>query len=356
MNIKESIRNRVQKILLFLLLIMVMIMLYEVERFAKAGRLLNYTGFARGGVQRYVKLELFGVHNQELVDRNNKILDGLWDGSKELKLPKITDKNFREKLKAQREYWKKLYILVEKMEQADEAEKEKLKPKVLKESEIYFNMSTDTIYAAEAYVDKLVDYMGIFEIILAVIVICISAMIIMELADKKFLLEQNKRLGKKAYIDAHTGLPNKSRCEEIFKSNSPITEEVCCIMFDLNGLKATNDRMGHIVGDELIKGFADILKNSIREHDFIGRYGGDEFVGVIYNPGSNGVRIILERIEENVKIFNEEHNDLKISYAYGYSFTNGRSDCTMKLLLAEADENMYKNKVAMKGTRDDFRL
>lgn len=351
---REKIRDRIQNILLFLLLIIVLIMLYEVENFSKAGRLISYTGFARGGAQRYVKLEMFGIHDQELIDMQNNILNGLWNGSEELNLPKITDKHYRTKLKKQMEYWDKLYKAVETLEHSEDKEKEKLKAIVLAESEYYFKIASNTINAAENYAERLADYMSIFEMILGAIVIGIMALMVMEYTDKKILVEQNVKLGKKAYIDAHTGLPNKSRCEEIFNNKKLVTEELCSVMFDLNGLKATNDRQGHLAGDELIKGFADILKNSVREHDFIGRYGGDEFVGVIYNPGNDGLKRIFERIEENIKIFNEEHPGLNLSYAYGYSCPNGRSDCTMKQLLSEADENMYKNKADMKKNMADY--
>lgn len=147
----------------------------------------------------------------------------------------------------------------------------------------------------------------------------------------------------------HTGLPNKSRCENIFNNDKFITDDVCVVMFDLNGLKATNDKLGHIAGDNLIKGFANILKKSVREQDFIGRYGGDEFVSVIYNMDESGLEKIFERIKENVKIFNEKNPELNLSYAHGFSPSNGRSGCTMKKLLSEADEDMYKNKVEMKN-------
>lgn len=348
-KIKEKVRSRIQNILLLVLLALVLIMLYEVEKFSDAGRLINYTGLARGGAQRYVKLELFGVHNQELIDKNNKILAGLWNGSKELKLPKLHDKGFRKSLEMQIEEWPKLYDIVEAMEEAKREEKEKLKLEVLEESEKYFDLSNKTVNAAEAYSEKLADYLGIFEIIMAAVAICIISLMVMDYVDRRLLLEQNVSLRKKAYIDAHTGLPNKSRCEGIFNNNRVLTDNVCVVMFDLNWLKAVNDKKGHIAGDELIKGFADILKNSVRDRDFVGRYGGDEFVAVIYNVDKDGLVKIFERVDENIKIFNEKNTELQLSYAHGFSSSNGRNGCTMKQLLSEADEEMYKNKMEMKN-------
>ena len=349
MKLREDIRNRIQNVLLAVLLILVLVILYEVEKFSDAGRLINYAGAARVGVQRYVKLEFFGVHDEGLIDRHNKILDGLLNGSKELRLPKIKDKNFIKNLELQREEWIKLYDIVETMENSEGFKKEKLRTKALEESESYFKLSNNTVNEAEAYAEKLADNLGILEIILAVVVVCLISLMAMGYADKKHLLEQNVKLKKRAYIDVHTGLPNKGCCENIFNNDKFITDDVCVVMFDLNGLKATNDKLGHIAGDNLIKGFANILKKSVREQDFVGRYGGDEFVSVIYNMDESGLEKIFERIKENVKIFNEENPELNLSYAHGFSPSNGRSGCTMKKLLSEADEDMYKNKVEMKN-------
>lgn len=353
-KLKENIRNRAQNILLFVLLIMVLIMLYEVEKFSNACRLMNCAGAARAGAQRYVKLEIFGIHNQELIDKYNKILDGLWNGSEELKLPRINDENFRKNLEIQRKQWTNLYNLVEDMEHSYGKKKISLRTKVLIESENYFKLTDNTVNAAEAYADKLADYLSVLELILGGIVISIMSLMIIDYTDKKNLLEQNIRLRKKAYIDVHTGLPNKSSCEAIFNDNKAVTDDICIVMFDLNGLKSTNDNQGHIAGDELIKGFADILKTSVRDKDFVGRYGGDEFVGVIYHPESDELTKIFSKIKYNVKKFNEENPNLNLSYAYGCSYSKGRNSCTMKQLLSEADEGMYKNKISMKKNMDYY--
>jgi diguanylate cyclase (GGDEF)-like protein len=53
------------------------------------------------------------------------------------------------------------------------------------------------------------------------------------------------------------------------------------IMFDLNNLKRANDTYGHAVGDQLITNFARLLRNAIPAKDFVGRYGGDEFIAII---------------------------------------------------------------------------
>ena len=344
----EVLRQRIEKALMIVLIIIILLMLYYVERFSKMGRLINYTGYVRGGTQRLVKLELFGHHDQELVDKINKIVDGLWNGNEELNIPKVEEVNFRKKLELQTIFWEKLYKDIMALEAATGEEREKIIDLVLTESEDYFKVANETVYAAEDYSESLAAQMGIIEVVLAFVAVSITGLIILEFSDKKNLLNINQRLGRKAYIDEHTGLPNKSRCEEIFNAKDVVGDEVCCVMFDLNGLKDVNDRMGHVAGDMLIKGFANVLKRSVRGDDFIGRYGGDEFVAVIYDAGNDNLDRIFDRIKNNVKKFNDSNPKMTLSFAYGYSSACGREGCTMLQLLKEADANMYCNKSYMK--------
>ena len=95
-------------------------------------------------------------------------------------------------------------------------------------------------------------------------------------------------------------------------------------MFDLNNLKRANDTYGHAVGDQLITNFARLLRNAIPAKDFVGRYGGDEFIA-----------IITQKVE--------------VSYAYGYAFSEDYADCTIKTLFDKADKHMYENKAVEKA-------
>lgn len=163
-------------------------------------------------------------------------------------------------------------------------------------------------------------------------------------------MKQQMQLTEKAYLDLHTGLPNKSRCEEVLKNQDLSKGITCCIMIDLNNLKEVNDRLGHVEGDILIKQFGGILRNAIREEDFVGRYGGDEFVAVLQNVDEAVVKLVINRIEEEAGKYNKrvrmnlEEGQAQISYAYGYAMSNNIVNCSMEVLLNAADANMYDNK------------
>lgn len=147
-----------------------------------------------------------------------------------------------------------------------------------------------------------------------------------------------------AYVDAHTGLPNKSRCEEILNDTEVICEMTACMMFDLNNLKVVNDTKGHSAGDQLIFEFAQLLRKVIPEDDFVGRYGGDEFMAVIYDTNKQEIEEILEKLCIEIEQHNHNENTEAISYAHGWALSNEYENCSMQLLFDRADCYMYENK------------
>lgn len=169
-------------------------------------------------------------------------------------------------------------------------------------------------------------------------------LMIMQMVSAVRITRKNKILEQKAYIDLHTGLPNKSRCEEIFHDMRAIKGEVACIIFDLNNLKITNDTLGHSVGDQLIMNFARLLRNVVPMKNFVGRYGGDEFVVVICDTSKEEVENILNQLQEEVDQFNRYGRNETISYAYGWAFSKDYTDCTLRVLFDKADHYMYENK------------
>ena len=124
-----------------------------------------------------------------------------------------------------------------------------------------------------------------------------------------------------------------------------------CIMFDLNNLKKANDTLGHSVGDQLILNFAKLLRNVVPSKDFVGRYGGDEFIAVIYNSTKDEVTEILNRLDNEISEFNELGKAFKISYAHGCAFSSDYKDCTLRTRVDKADKYLYDNKQAEKAGR-----
>ena len=118
------------------------------------------------------------------------------------------------------------------------------------------------------------------------------------------------------------------------------------MMFDLNGLKRINDTRGHEVGDRLISGFAKVFRQSMPSQAFLGRYGGDEFIAVLRKCDEDMAGKILADIASEVEKHNAVNVDLPISYSVGYAISDAYPECTMLMLLEEADYQMYRDKRA----------
>lgn len=159
------------------------------------------------------------------------------------------------------------------------------------------------------------------------------------------VIKKNKELKVIAYLDVHTGLPNKSKCNEVLKDVNIVDLKTSFVMFDLNYLKKVNDTLGHDVGDILIQNFAKILKNRLNtSSDFVGRFGGDEFIAILKNRSKQQLINDLKQIEADVNKYNSINTQVLISYAYGYACACDYENATLQSLLKIADDNMYINK------------
>ncbi len=154
---------------------------------------------------------------------------------------------------------------------------------------------------------------------------------------------RNKELQILSEIDDLTGLYNKgviySKLSEMIENARNTNGNVYLGLLDLDHFKEINDRYGHLYGDEVLKEIALKIQENVREEDFVGRYGGDEFVIVFQNTDSEMVVAIMKRLLEEVNrlVF----RDCKISFSCGVAIWNGES---CENLLKRADEYMYEVK------------
>lgn len=117
--------------------------------------------------------------------------------------------------------------------------------------------------------------------------------------------EQNKELTYLATRDALTGCLNRrsfsEQFEALFFAALEDDSELACIMVDLDHFKSVNDNFGHATGDEVIKMLAEVLKQSTRKEDLVGRYGGEEFCLVLPGMSLEVAVKAAERIRLRIK-------------------------------------------------------
>ena len=115
------------------------------------------------------------------------------------------------------------------------------------------------------------------------------------------LQNANEMLKTMAETDHASGLYNRSvlwdKGKSMIERTSMINPATCMIMIDLDNFKDVNDEFGHLKGDEALAKFAGILKSECRSTDLPVRYGGDEFLVVVYNIGLEECVKVAERIK-----------------------------------------------------------
>ena len=152
-----------------------------------------------------------------------------------------------------------------------------------------------------------------------------------------------EKLEGMAYADALTGLSNRAHCERQMDRADQSRKPYVIISMDLDGLKSTNDKYGHIYGDRLLKGFAEILKNSFPGASLIGRMGGDEFLILLSEEKAGMASLYLTAMDRHIREYNEK--DEKLQYGVSWGMCDSREvNGTAHRVYMKADSRMYKMK------------
>ncbi|BEP28219.1 diguanylate cyclase [Helicovermis profundi] len=168
----------------------------------------------------------------------------------------------------------------------------------------------------------------------------------------KELEKMNEKIKKMAQIDPLTGIYNRHYFNQYVNDVlNDSSENITLIMIDVNDFKYINDNYGHNIGDEILKTVADLLTKAVRESDFVVRYGGDEFLVILYNADAIVAQSYVNRLRLLIFEFNYD-NDLinhRLELSLGYDVYTGEKHILE--VINSADEKMYKNKIQLKEKR-----
>ncbi len=166
-----------------------------------------------------------------------------------------------------------------------------------------------------------------------------------DITDKK---QKEAKIQYLNYHDVLTGLYNRRYMDENRErvdvaDNLPLS----VIFADINGLKLTNDIFGHTAGDELIKKFAEIIRQSRRENDIAARAGGDEFLLLLPKTDRQAAEKILAQIKSGFSKSRVEA--VKCSVSIGSDTKTGAQQ-SLDIVIANAENAMYKDKTMNRET------
>jgi len=161
------------------------------------------------------------------------------------------------------------------------------------------------------------------------------------------LKEHNRMLYQKSVRDSLTNLFNHNYIREILKEelsrsmrfSTPLT----VAMIDIDLFKRINDTYGHLTGDAALTMFSDLIRSKIRKTDFVGRYGGEEFLLILPGTPLADAHIIVDRLRAAVAnhVFMIHSNEISMTVSCGLSCYQGQS---LHKLIEEADNHLYTAK------------
>lgn len=163
------------------------------------------------------------------------------------------------------------------------------------------------------------------------------------------LLDEHDQLKHQAHYDALTGLYNHERIKlhlDSALSDLPNDFALCVLMADLDHFKQVNDNYGHLMGDAVLRGISSRLRATMRGFDYIGRYGGEEFLIILQNTDLEEGREIAERLRFQVEQSPFHHNNTSLPITVSLGLTHYHPGDTSETIIQRADKALYQAKAA----------
>ena len=318
-----------------------------INKLQKNAQVVNYISILKGTTERLIKEEMQGFHDNTLIVYIDSIIYDLLHDKGDIGLVVIQDTVFLGLMDQVQNCWEKIKekILYVKSKQDDNFSG------FFELSEDYFGLVNKAAIAAEAFAERKVNSSRFFLQCANVVFIIFMMTGLISFLKAGELRRKTEIINKIAYVDTLTQMPNRASCEiEIDNYRKKISQDLnfAALVFDINNLKRINDLKGRQSGDGVIADFGRILKEESEDFGFVGRYGGDVFLGIFKNCTAEKVKTYIQSVNERVAEYNNIHDDniKQISFAVGY-FIGNPGDNNLTQLINNANKLMYEHKRKM---------
>lgn len=169
----------------------------------------------------------------------------------------------------------------------------------------------------------------------------------------------NEYLKSFAFYDELTNLLNRRKFFEMatteFNQSKRYKKNLSLVMLDIDYFKQINDNYGHDKGDFVLQEFSKLLKDAVRDCDFVARYGGEEFIIMLPSTDIENTKILVTRLMKKIRLHEYEidkENKIHVLCSFGLvELSNEHID--IKNFIKSADIALYK---AKHSGRDCFKI
>ena len=169
-----------------------------------------------------------------------------------------------------------------------------------------------------------------------------------DVKDESTLYQENKQLQKEVITDTLTGVYNRyfidyqiDTCIHEFNTfNTPFG----ILFIDIDHFKKVNDTYGHDVGDKVLKAVSKTIELNIRQEDYIGRYGGEEFVVILRHVSKDNIYKIAEKLRILIQEIDIKDNDNMINITVSIGCSHYAHTLNKLEIIKSADKKMYEAK------------
>jgi diguanylate cyclase (GGDEF)-like protein len=162
--------------------------------------------------------------------------------------------------------------------------------------------------------------------------------------------ERGREVALLSQLDSLTNLYNRRTVNQHLErllQMSTESDRISILLLDLDFFKQINDAHGHMVGDNVLREVGRLLQSTMRKNDLAGRFGGEEFIVVLYRSANEIGMSVAERIRNGIAqicISTDSGQNVRVTTSIGVSTFSPFGMTSVDQILSQADQALYKAK------------
>ena len=145
-----------------------------------------------------------------------------------------------------------------------------------------------------------------------------------------------------------TGLANRRHMYEhmqgAIQQVKRVQQPLSLLLIDIDNFKLVNDSFGHQFGDDVLVRVAHTLRHTLRNHDSIARWGGEEFLVLLADTDNEAAKTVAEKLRSTIEEMSVQFNGAQIPLTISIGMHTADPEESLDVMLNRADENLYTAK------------